>query len=77
MTPLARLLLRAMRGASRAAAAFTVLVIGIELWKRWRFGVLASMSGHDITFMAILVLMLGCFLWLARAISRELAEPGS
>ena len=77
MTPLAQLLLRIMRGASLAAAGFMVLVIAIEVWKRWNFGGFEKMSTPDISFMAILVLMLAGFLWLARAIAKEIAKSGS
>ena len=76
MSPLAALLLRVMRAGSLAAAGFMVLVIGIELWKRWRFGGFASMTTPDLSFMAILVLMLVGFLWLARSISGELRREG-
>jgi hypothetical protein len=77
MTPLMGFILRVMRGGALAAAGFMVLVIGIEVWKRWRFGGFASMTRQDMAFMAILVLMLAGFLWLARSISKELAKPGS
>lgn len=77
MSPLAALILRVMRGAALASAGFMVLVIGIELWKRWRFGGFEVMSRQDVTFMAVLVLMLLGSLWLARAIGRELARHGS
>ncbi len=72
MTPLAQLLLRVMRAGCYAATGFMVLAIAIELWKHWRFGGFGAMSAPDISFMAILVIMLAGFLWLARAIGREL-----
>ena len=77
MSPLAQLLLRVMRGASFAAAGFMVLVIGIELWKRWCFGGFGAMSTPDMSFMVILVIMLAGFLWLARSIGTELRKSGS
>lgn len=77
MSPLMTLILRFMRGGAIASAIFLVLVIGIELWKRWRFGGFDSMVRQDYAFFAILVLLLAGFLWLARSISRELAKPGS
>ena len=77
MSPLAQLLLRVMRGASYCAAGFMVLAIGIELWKRWRFGGFGEMSTPDISFMAILVIMLLGFLWLARSIGKELRKSGT
>ncbi|HRX36635.1 MAG TPA: hypothetical protein P5337_09565 [Aestuariivirga sp.] len=70
------LILRVMRGGAVAAAGFMVLVIGIEIWKRWRFGGFGSMGRHDVTFMVVLVLMLVGFLWLARSITRELHKDG-
>lgn len=77
MSPLAQMILRAMRAASIGAAGFMVLVIGIEVWKRWRFGGFESMGRQDVTFMAILVLMLIGFLWLARSITREIRKHGT
>jgi hypothetical protein len=74
MSPLAGLILRVMRAGSIGAAGFMVLVIGIELWKRWSFGGLDGMGRQDMAFMAILVLMLAGFVWLARAIGRELKD---
>jgi hypothetical protein len=74
MSPLAGLILRVMRAGSVAAAGFMAMVIAIELWKRWSFGGFGSMGRQDVTFMAILVLMLVGFVWLARAIGRELAN---
>jgi F0F1-type ATP synthase assembly protein I len=71
------MILRALRAGALAAAGFMVLVIGIEVWKRWRFGGLAAMAGQDAVFFAVLLLMLVAFLWLARAIARELASHGS
>jgi hypothetical protein len=75
MSPLAALLLRAMRAGCLASAGFVVLVLGIEAWKRWNFGGFAAMNRPDYAFLGVLVLMLAGFLWLARAIARELAEP--
>lgn len=77
MSPLGRLLLVVMRACSWAAAGFMVLVIGIEVWKRWRFGGFDSMARQDVAFMTILVLMLVGFVWLARSISREMKKHGS
>ena len=74
MSPLMILILRMMRGGAVAAAIFMVLVIGIEVWKRWRFGGFGSMGRQDVTFMVVLVLMLVGFLWLARSITSELRK---
>ena len=76
MSPLAHLLLRVMRAGSLAAAGFMVLVIGIELWKRWRFGGFGTMSAPDVSFLVVLIVMLVGFLWLAWAIRKELRKPG-
>ena len=76
MSPLAGLLLRAMRAASIGAAGFMMLVIGIEVWKRWNFGGFGAMTRQDMAFMIVLVLMLVGFLWLARSISREIRKSG-
>jgi len=76
MSPLATLLLRVMRSGSLAAAACMALVIVIELWKRWRLSSFDTMTKPDISFIVILVLLLLGFLWLARAISREIAKHG-
>jgi hypothetical protein len=77
MSPLAGLLLRLMRTGSLAAAGFVVLVIGIELWKRWRFGGFDGMTTPDISFLGILGVMLVGFLWLAGSITREIRKSGS
>jgi hypothetical protein len=76
MSPLGALILRAMRAGSIAAAGFVVLVILIELWKRWRFGGFGSMVVTDFTFMGVLLAMLIGFVWLARSITREIAKHG-
>ncbi len=74
MSPLGRLILVVMRAGSRCAAGFVVLVIGIEAWKRWRFGGFEAMQPPDIAFMVVLVLMLVGFLALARSITREMKK---
>jgi hypothetical protein len=76
MSPLGALLLRIMRSGSLGAAGFVVLVIGIELWKRWKFGGFDTMTTPDISFLGILVLMLVGFLWLARSIGKEIRKSG-
>jgi len=73
MSPLGTLVLRAMRGGSIAAAVFIVMVIGIELWKLWRF----EGSAGNYGFLAVLGIMLVGALWLARSITREIARHGS
>ncbi len=76
MSPLGRLILRAMRGGSIASAGFVAMVMVLEIWKHWRFGGLGGMSQPDYIFFAVLVLMLVCFLWLIRSIGRELERHG-
>jgi hypothetical protein len=73
MSPLGALILRAMRGGSIAAAVFIVMVIGIELWKLWRF----EGSPGNYGFLAFLCVMFVGALWLARSIARELKRDGS
>ena len=74
MSPLAALILRAIRAGSIAAAGFVVLVILIELWKRWRFGGFGGMAPPDFAFMGVLAAMLIGFVWLIRSITREIAR---
>ena len=68
MSPLARFILIAMRWGCHASAAFVCLVIGIEAWKLWRY---AGSAGNVGFLVALLAMLLG-FLWLGRAITREL-----
>lgn len=77
MSPLMAFVLRVMRGGAVGAAGFVVLVIAIEIWKRWRFGGFGTMVPGDYVFFAVLFAMLAGALWLARSITRELRKPGS
>ena len=72
MSPLGNLLLRVMRAGAIGAAGFVVLVIAIEIWKRWRFGGFGQMTAQDYSFFGVLAVMLVGALWLARSIGREL-----
>ena len=74
MSPLGKLILTVMRAASLLAAGFVLLVIGIEVAKRWLGGGLENMRTPDIAFMGVLMAMLVGFLWLARSITRELRK---
>lgn len=76
MSPLARLILRAMRASAVGAAGFVVLVIGIEAAKRWAAGGLGAVSRGDIGFFAVLAALLFGALYLARSITRELRNSG-
>jgi hypothetical protein len=71
MSPLAQLILRAMRAGSIASAGFVVMVMVLELWKHWRFGGLTEMNRFDLAFFAVLAAMLLGFLALIRGINRE------
>lgn len=73
MTPLGTFVLRAMRGGAIASAGFILLVIGIELWKLWRF----EGSVGNYGFLAVLGIMFAGALWLARSIAKEIAKHGS
>jgi len=77
MSPLTGFVLRLMRGGAIGAAGFVVLVIAIEIWKRWRFGGFGSMASGDYVFFAVLLVMLAGALWLARSITRELRGHSS
>ena len=72
MSPLAELILRAMRAGARAAAVFVLIVIGIEGFTHWR---VEGLTRANVGFMVILAAMLAGSLWLSRAIGRELAKP--
>lgn len=74
MSPLGYLILRAMRAGSLGSAGFVALVLGIEIWKRWRFGGLETMGRQDLSFLAVLVILIVGFLWLARSIAKEIAR---
>ena len=76
MSPLAAMLLRIMRVACLVSAVFLALIAGIEGVKQWQAGGVSAMSRADAGFLAILLVMLVGFLWLARSIRRELAKSG-
>jgi len=70
------LLLRVLRAGSIVCAAVVVLIMAIEIWKRWLAGVGQPALPADYIFFAVLVgLLLGLVL-LARAITRELRRSG-
>ncbi len=76
MSPLARLILRAMRLGAVSTAGFVILVIGIEAAKRWVGGGFGSMSRADVWFFGVLAGLLLGALYLARSITRELRKSG-
>lgn len=73
MSPLAQLILRAMRLGAIASAIFVGLVICFELWKLWRF---EGQAGNYV-FLGVLMALLAGALWLARSITRELGADRS
>ena len=75
MSPLGAILMRVLRAGCMAAAVFVALVIAYEVWLKASTGQLSHLTRQDISFWVILAIMLAGFLWLARAMGRELAEP--
>lgn len=68
----AAMFLRVLRAAVIVCAAIVVLIMAIEVWKRWFVGAQQQLVTSDYVFLAVLIgLFLGLFL-LARAITREL-----
>ena len=68
----AAMFLRILRAAAIVCAAAVVLIMAIEVWKRWLVGVTQQPVAADYVFFAVLIgLFLGLVL-LARAITREL-----
>jgi hypothetical protein len=77
MSPLGKMILRVMRVACLVAAALLVAFLGLAFWQKTSVGGFAALVRQDYTFMGILAVMaLGAF-WLARAIGREMDNPGS
>ncbi|MGE3832018.1 MAG: hypothetical protein AB7F76_13565 [Parvibaculaceae bacterium] len=70
MSPLGRLILKAMRWGLWGVAGLIAVFFAIEIGKHG--GSLAALTRQDITFLVILVVLFAFALWLARAISREL-----
>jgi surface polysaccharide O-acyltransferase-like enzyme len=60
-----------LRAAAIVCAAVVVIIIGIEVWKRWLGGVGQAVAG-DYVFFAVLIGLLAGLLLLCRAITREL-----
>lgn len=76
MSPLARLVLIAIRVGARAAAVFVAAALAIDLWKHWAFGGFGAMGRGDFVFLGVLAAILAGALWLVRAVGRELANSG-
>lgn len=71
------MLLRVLRAATIVCAVMVVLIMAVELWKRWLIGLGQQPVAADYAFFVVLIgLLLGLVL-LARAISRELRRSQS
>ena len=73
MSPLQRLLLKAMRYASLSAAILLLGFLVLALWQKSG----ADFTTQDYGFIGIVALMLLGALWLFRAIGREMDKPGA
>jgi hypothetical protein len=73
MSPLQRLLLKAMRYASLGAAILLLGFLILALWQKVGTG----LTMRDYGFMGIVGLMLLGAVWLFRAIGREMDNPGA
>jgi hypothetical protein len=73
MSPLQRLLLKAMRYASLCAAILLLGFLVLALWQKSG----ADFTRQDYGFMGIVGLMLLGAVWLFRAIGREMDSPGA
>jgi hypothetical protein len=67
MSPLGRMLLNIMRVGALFAAALIAVLLGVAVWQNLQ----------NYGFMAVMAVMLAGALWLARAIARELDNPGA
>lgn len=73
MSPLQRLLLKAMRYASLGAAILLLGFLILALWQKVGTG----LTTQDYGFVGIVGLMLLGAVWLFRAIGREMNNPGA
>jgi hypothetical protein len=73
MSPLQRLLLKAMRYASLGAAILLLGFLILALWQKVGIG----LTTQDYGFVGIVGLMLLGAVWLFRAIGREMDNPGA
>ena len=64
--------LRVLRAATIVCATIVVLIMVIEVWKRWLIGLGQRPVAGDYVFFAVLVGLLLGLIFLVRAISREL-----
>ena len=68
----AAMFLRVLRAATIVCATIVVLIMVIEVWKRWLIGLGQQPVAGDYVFFAVLVGLLLGLIFLVRAISREL-----
>jgi hypothetical protein len=73
MSPLQRLLLKAVRTASLCAAILLLGFLALALWQKLGTG----LTTQDYGFLGIVGLMLLGAVWLFRAIGREMDNPGA
>jgi len=73
MSPLQRLLLKAVRYASLGSAILLFGFLVLALWQKLGNG----LTSQDYGFMGIVGLMLLGAIWLYRAIGREMDNPGA
>ena len=69
MSPLSQLILKVMRYTAIATSVFVALVIALEIYNHSNG---QPWTRQDISFVVVLVIMLGAGLWLARSVKREL-----
>lgn len=73
MSPLGRLILRAMRAGSLFSAGCILLFMGILIWQKWLSqSAPAQASNGDFFFLGFLALFFVGAIWLARSVSKEL-----
>jgi hypothetical protein len=72
MSPLGRLILRAMRAGSIFAAGCVLLFMGILIWQKWLSQSAPPAKNADFVFLAVLALLFVGALWLARSVNKEL-----
>ena len=67
MSPLGRMLLKIMRVGTLFAAMLIAVLLGVAFWR--------NLQNYGL--IAVMVVMLVGALWLARAITKELDNPGA
>lgn len=72
MSPLGRLILRAMRAGSFFAAGCILLFMAILVWQKWLSQPAPSANNGDFVFLGILAVLFVGALWLARSMGKEL-----